>query len=122
MDLVGIVCWSVCGALFWFGGTIWVRLWGTSGVSCANVGASSCFPVSLERTVYPQVVSLDLVDRSSEHFYHCTLFLGYFFRYLPWLWIASSPCYLFLFAVVRLIRVGSPLGFLPGESDSPPLG
>ena len=41
---------------------------GISDVSCANVGTSSCFSVSLERTVYPQVVSLDLIDRSSKYF------------------------------------------------------
>ena len=38
------------------------------GVSCANAGASSCSSVSLERTVYPQVVSLDLIDRTSRYF------------------------------------------------------
>ena len=69
VDLVGIVCWSVCRALFLFGGTIFCETVGTSGVSCANVGASSCYSVSLERTVSPQVVSLDLIDSSSKHFY-----------------------------------------------------
>ena len=36
--------------------------------------------VSLERTVYPQVVSLDPIDRSSKHFCHCALFLWHFLR------------------------------------------
>ena len=57
----------------------WCAVWSISDASCANVGASSCSSVSLERTVYPQVVSLDLVDRSSKHFYHCTLFLEHLF-------------------------------------------
>ena len=39
-----------------------------------NVGTSFYLPVPLERTVYPQVGPLDLVDGSSQHFYHCALF------------------------------------------------
>ena len=38
-----------------------------------NVDVSSCFPVPLERTVYPQVGPLDPVDGSSQHFYHLSL-------------------------------------------------
>ena len=43
-------------------------------VSCATVGVSSCFPVSLERTACPQVGPLDPVNESSKRFYHCTWF------------------------------------------------
>ena len=50
------------GLLSWFGDTV---LGETVGVrpTCPvpNVGASSCFPVPLERTVYPQVGPLDPV-------------------------------------------------------------
>ena len=64
------------GLLLWFGDTI---LGETVGVRpmcpVPNVGASSYFPVPLERIIYPQVGPLDLVDRSSQHFYHCALFL-----------------------------------------------
>ena len=66
--------------LYWFGDTILVRLWGAAGVSCANIGASSCSSGSLGRIVHPQVVSLDLDDRSSKHFCHCALFLWLFLR------------------------------------------
>ena len=59
---------------------------GTSDASCANVGTSSCFLVSLERIVYPQVESLDLVDRSSKHF------LSLYF--VPWA-LVSVPALVF---------------------------
>jgi hypothetical protein len=80
---VGIVCWSVCGALSWYGGTVTVNVQSVFDVSCANVGASSCFSVSLERTVYPQVGPLDPVGGSSQHFYHCAWF--------PWALVRCIP-------------------------------
>ena len=66
---------AVCGAPF----LVWRHYLGETVGVCPmcpvpNVGASSYFPVSLERTVYPQVGPLDPVDRSSQHFYHCALF------------------------------------------------
>ena len=76
----GNICWSVCRALSWYGGTVFGDVGSISDVSCANVGTSSCSSVSLERTVYPQVVSLDLVGRSSKYFCHCVLFLWHWLR------------------------------------------
>ena len=58
--------------LLWFGDTIvGETVWGTSDVSCVAIGASSCFPVSLERTVCPQVGPLDPVNGPSKHICYC---------------------------------------------------
>ena len=80
---MGIFAGAFVGLCSGLGDTIFVNCMGTFDASCASVGASSWFPVPLERTVYPQVVSLDLFGRSSKYFYHYTLFLGHLFRYLP---------------------------------------
>ena len=91
----GWIRWERLVGLFpWFGETILGETVGVCPVCpVPKVGASSYFPVPLERTVYPQVGPLDPVDGSSQHFCHCALFRGHLFQRLPWFWIASSSCY-----------------------------
>ena len=87
------------GLLSSFGDTILGETVGVCPVCpVPNVGASSYFP--LPRTVYPQVGPLDPVDESSQHFYHCALFLWALVS-VPALVLDS---FLFLFGSVRSFR------------------
>ena len=86
------------GLLPWFGNTIFgetVR--GTSNVSCADVGIFTCFLYHLNELSVRRwglwIRSRILQVLLSLHFVS----------------VGTDP------------TIGSPLGFLPGESDSPPL-
>ena len=119
----GNSCWSgLLGSFLGLGTLFLVKLFGVHPMWPAPMWAS--LPVFLchlnELFVRRWGLWIWLIDPPST-FITALCFLGTCSDACPGFRIASSPCYRLRFAVIRLIRIGSPLGFLPGEPDSPPL-